>query len=38
MFRMDQVMLCIVLTALIGYALDRLLQLAERRLLAWRPA
>ena len=38
MFRMDQVMLCIVLTASIGYALDRLLQLAERRLLAWRPA
>lgn len=36
MFRMDHVMLCIVLTAVIGFALDRLLQLIERRLLAWR--
>lgn len=36
MFRMDQVLLCIVLTAVIGYALDRLLQLIEQRLLRWR--
>ncbi|WP_202414190.1 MFS transporter [Duganella flavida] len=36
MFRMDQVLLCIVLTATIGYALDRLLQLIEQRLLRWR--
>ncbi len=36
MFRMDQVMLCIVLTAVIGFALDRLLQLVQHRLLQWR--
>jgi ABC-type nitrate/sulfonate/bicarbonate transport system permease component/predicted MFS family arabinose efflux permease len=36
MFRMDHVLLCIVLTAAIGYALDRALQSTERRLLAWR--
>lgn len=36
MFRMDHVMLCIVLTAVIGFALDRLLQLVEHRLLKWR--
>ena len=36
MFRMDHVMLCIVLTAVIGFALDRLLQLVEHHLLQWR--
>jgi ABC-type nitrate/sulfonate/bicarbonate transport system permease component len=36
MFRMDHVLLCIVLTAAIGYALDRLLQAIEHGLLKWR--
>ena len=36
MFRMDHVLLCIVLTAAIGYALDRLLQATGQRLLKWR--
>jgi sulfonate transport system permease protein len=38
MFRLDVVMVGVIITGLIGFTLDRGLKLIERRLVRWRPA
>jgi sulfonate transport system permease protein len=38
MFRLDIVMVGVVLTGLIGYLIDRLFKWGERNLIPWQPA
>jgi len=38
MFRMDVVMVGVVIIGLVGFTLDRTIKLAERRVMHWRPA
>jgi len=38
MFRMDVVMVGIVIIGLVGFTLDRTIKLAERRVMHWKPA